>query len=79
MPAAEWRGDRSLEEWLYTEPHSFDFLQAVHLLELWQAHGTSTGTLPSPPVRFRASFELGNDGRLLRHRWNRRSAANVVQ
>lgn len=58
MPAAEWRGDRSLEEWLYTEPHSFDFLQAVHLLELWQAQAKSSETPPSPPVRFRASFDL---------------------
>ena len=35
MPAYGWGGDIGLEQWLFDEPHAFDFFQAVHLLELW--------------------------------------------
>ena len=51
MPASGWRGDRSLDDWLFNEPYAFDFLQAVRLLEQRAAGGDA--------VRFRASFELG--------------------
>ena len=34
MPATGWRGDRSLEQWLFDEPYAFEFLQAVRLLEM---------------------------------------------
>jgi type VI secretion system protein ImpH len=53
-----WRGDRSLEQWLLDEPHTFDFLQAVHLLELWQGRVATVGQSAPAPLRFRAAFDL---------------------
>src|SRR5687767_1879157 len=54
-----WKGERSLDEWLFGEPYAFDFFQAVHLLEM-RMRGTSSpgGELPSEAVRFRASMSL---------------------
>src|SRR5262245_34879361 len=57
MPGPEWRGDRGLERILFEEPQSFDFLQAVRLLELRSRHLASAGEA-ADPVRFRASFDL---------------------
>ena len=37
-----WHGDASLAEWLAAEPHRFEFLQAVRLLEQIALHGTDT-------------------------------------
>jgi type VI secretion system protein ImpH len=54
-----WKGDRSVEEWLFDEPHAFEFFQAVHLLEM-RVRGSlpPTAEAASEPVRFRASMGL---------------------
>ena len=62
MPAFGWRGDRSLDEWLFGEPYAFDFLQAVRLLEMRaQANGSTHSEEPptdGDAVRFHTSFDL---------------------
>lgn len=58
--ATGWRGDRSLEQWLFDEPYAFEFLQAVRLLEMRlqaSANADEAGAAVDP-VRFRASFDL---------------------
>ncbi|HMF94403.1 MAG TPA: type VI secretion system baseplate subunit TssG [Vicinamibacterales bacterium] len=61
MSAFGWRGERSVDEWLFSEPSSFDFLQAVRLLEIRAQ--SAARPLNAPPyadvVRFRTSFDLG--------------------
>src|SRR5262245_50656588 len=61
VSAFGWRGERSVDEWLFTEPSAFDFLQAVRLLEI-RAQGAARPS-DAPPyadvVRFRTSFDLG--------------------
>jgi type VI secretion system protein ImpH len=60
MPATGWRGDRSLEQWLFDEPYAFEFLQAVRLLEMrFQDSARPDESAPrGDAVRFRASFDL---------------------
>ena len=58
MPLTDWRGDRGLEEMLFDEPHGFEFLQAVRLLELRAKYQAGPDEEASEPVRFRASFGL---------------------
>jgi type VI secretion system protein ImpH len=60
MSALAWRGERSLEDWLFDEPHAFDFLQAVRLLEMRAGRSDAmTGPLSvGAVVRFHAAFDL---------------------
>ena len=44
-PDYRWKGDRSLEDWLFDEPYGFDFFQAVHLLEM-RVRGSLSPTGP---------------------------------
>jgi type VI secretion system protein ImpH len=60
MRAPGWRGDGSLDQWLFDEPDAFEFLQAVRLLEMRARQADPAGE-PAPlgdVVRFRASFDL---------------------
>ena len=61
MPGSGWRGDRSLEQWLFDEPYAFDFFQAVRLLHMGARGGAVDDRMSGPdaePVRFRSSFDL---------------------
>jgi len=60
MAAHGWGGDVGLQQWLFDEPYSFDFYQAVHLLETWSRAQDPPGEAApaADAVRFRASLSL---------------------
>jgi type VI secretion system protein ImpH len=61
VSAFGWRGERGVDEWLFSEPSAFDFLQAVRLLEI-RAQSAARPRDASPyadVVRFHTSFALG--------------------
>lgn len=57
MAAFGWQREKSVQEWLFSEPYRFDFFQAVRLLELIYSDCAPVGEGPEPekePVRFSA-------------------------
>ena len=62
MAAHGWGKDNPVRDWLYDEPHGFDFFQAVRLLELDAPDGSSPvgeGAEPAlEAVRFRSGVGL---------------------
>jgi type VI secretion system protein ImpH len=63
MSAFGWRTNKSVAEWLFEEAYSFDFYQAVRLLELMAPKSAPVGEGSEPnrePVRFsaRVGFEF---------------------
>lgn len=61
MPEFGWRSPTSVEAWLQSQPYSFNFFQAVKILEVLSPKSESPGTTSDPerePVRFRSSAGL---------------------
>ena len=60
MPSAQRRIDPGVAQQLLTEPHRFQFFQAVRLLEqVFQRQGVKPGQAVPMRVRFRNSLSLG--------------------